>query len=303
VAEDAIFRNLDVKLERTQSNVALLSLYYQSQQHEKLAARLADPTIIAEVPPSSLASYAALLGVERTPAAVLARLQNSLRATTRLNFGRDDVLIAASPQWQIQQAQQITLHWGDQTYSKPRLTNTSTGLLVGFEGITELGGPLQSAASNAEPEQLALSLTFPELPPIRIGLSRRYPEFIATGETTPARLTARRQPVYRMTSFQQETQLLSWLPDSMNRGPDGDLQPPTGLAQFGPTSIPQLEGLIEPIDPIEPVKSGEPESPRTEVAGAASQQATTTLKPVSQTGPTGEHPRGIIEGVIVPEQP
>ena len=72
-AEDAILRNLDVNLERPQSRVALLGLYYTSDNKAKLTAQLQDPDWIKDIPTRQL-----LLCATKNPDNTTCRLRSSI---------------------------------------------------------------------------------------------------------------------------------------------------------------------------------------------------------------------------------
>jgi len=100
-AEDAILRNLDVELEKSQSQVFLASLYFFSHQNEKVVAMLNDPQAVAHLPAPVLLRCAAMVGVERTPPLVVNNILASLEAYPRSGFGSQQVVVRVGNVWQL----------------------------------------------------------------------------------------------------------------------------------------------------------------------------------------------------------
>ena len=164
-AEDAILRNIDVNLERSQSRIALLGLYYQTDNRPELAARLTDPEWVRELPIPQLIQCAAKLS-PATPQPVVEQIQLTMQGTPRLNFGRDDFLILASPSWQLQNAT-VALHLGDKTFTDPRVTPGRDSMLVSFDGIAEFGGPI---ANSYEEQEVSITIKYPNSAPMKLSL-------------------------------------------------------------------------------------------------------------------------------------
>src|SRR5690606_17468463 len=82
-AEDAILRNLDVGLEKSQSHVFLASLYYFARDEQKLAALLNNAEAVAHLPAPVLLRCASLVGIEKTPPVVVNNILSSLEAYPR----------------------------------------------------------------------------------------------------------------------------------------------------------------------------------------------------------------------------
>src|SRR5690606_21086539 len=137
-AEDAILRNLDVELEMNQSRQALVSLYYDSDNREKLAAQLSDLAVVKTLPTVTLARCAAKLGATDSPPLLAQVLERSLQATPRYNLGKDDLVIQATSNWQLERASRIRLGWGDGAFINPRLSPQGDAMVATFEGIGEL---------------------------------------------------------------------------------------------------------------------------------------------------------------------
>ena len=139
-AEDAILRNLDVKLEEQASSVALLGLYYRQDRFDEMAARLADPDFIVNVPMLSIVQCLAKLGPERTPGNVLSGLQNSIRVAVEPRFGTDDLLVACGSSWQPDKVRSLTFYFPGQTVPTTSAGASSLGGLSGPKLETHAAG-------------------------------------------------------------------------------------------------------------------------------------------------------------------
>lgn len=196
-AEDAILRNLDVNLEKPQSRVALLGLYYSSDNKVKLASQLQDPDWVKDIPAQQLLLCAAKLGPANVPEAVIDQLTMSLQGTPRLNIGRDDFVVAVSPSWHLQNAA-VSLQWGDKMFSNPRLSSAQDSLILSFDGIAELGGLL---ANSRNTPPAALIIKYPDAAPLKIVLDS-HSDSMRSSESSIS-LAGRRHPVYRISALEQ----------------------------------------------------------------------------------------------------
>ena len=213
-AEDAILRNIDVNLERPQSRVALLSVYYHSNNRPELAARLTDPEWVKDISAAQLMLCAAKLA-PAIPQPVSDQLQSSLQGTPRLVFGKDDFVLSASPAWQLQTAT-IALHIGDKTFTSPRVAAGRDAMLISFDGIAEFGGPL---APNHDEREIAVTIKYPDSAAVRLTLKSR------AGDSRPSAdgpggvsLSSRQHPVYRVSALEQNDVKLS-----LRNGPSADI--------------------------------------------------------------------------------
>ncbi len=205
-AEDAILRNLDVNLERSQSRIALLNLYYASDDKAKLTAQLQDPDWIKDIPTRLLLMYASKIGQHNLPPEVIDQLTSSLQGTPRLNLGRDDFVVAVSPTWQIQTAA-VTLHWGDRTFANPRVTGGHDSVLLSFDGIVEFGNPLSWSHDHKD---VWLSVKYPDAAPLKLVLKSKSDSSHSL-DITSIKLVGRHHPVYRVVSLEQNDIRLSLL--------------------------------------------------------------------------------------------
>ncbi len=162
-AEDAILRNLDVNLEQRFSQTFRVSLYYHSNQKEKLAHALADEQVVAVLPMAALIRCAALLGPLQTPGHVTQRVAQSIEVRPRVIFGRDDILVSASPAWQLHLAT-ARLECGAEsiTSAEPVVSGQIQQLRFVTDG--DLGNPL----TGWKAPELAMVLTYPDETTIRM---------------------------------------------------------------------------------------------------------------------------------------
>lgn len=167
LAEDAILRNLDVELERPQSLAALLIVYHDWKQKEKLAARLASLDVIGDVPMPALLHAARLLADDRLPAPLISHLRSSLGGQIDLHFGRDDLVFTALPNWQLTSAR-VSVIVGRQTLTRPLQSNVRDRREVRFRRVIELGSPLKPPTETLPP--LLLVLDYPDGLKVRVHL-------------------------------------------------------------------------------------------------------------------------------------
>ena len=103
-AEDACFRNLDADLESDRSTEALVLVYADGGETDKLVDRLADPAVAARLSPAALVRCAAALRGRSLPDPAAGRLFASLRGTVDARFGRDDLVLSADTAWGLERA-------------------------------------------------------------------------------------------------------------------------------------------------------------------------------------------------------
>ncbi len=191
-AEDAILRNLDVNLEREQSLVALVSLYYNSDNEKKLVARLSDEETVDDVPIRFLLQCAGKLGAKKVPAVVFQHIGESLYGFPSLHFGPDDFVVAALPAWQFPQAR-VSLRLDGKVYGQPRIELDKGNLQIRFRNVLDLGSPLQPPPGVPE---ATLTLNYVDTPPIVLTLQRTIPPVANTGGGTPATIAAKRPNLF-----------------------------------------------------------------------------------------------------------
>lgn len=98
-AEDAILRNLDVDLERPNSALALLSLYYRNGRHDGIVRMLESDELLTVLPVQNVLQCAEKIGAERVPVGTVVRLRESLSVSTEPRFGLEDVNLTCDANW------------------------------------------------------------------------------------------------------------------------------------------------------------------------------------------------------------
>ncbi|QDU00769.1 hypothetical protein V6x_04450 [Gimesia chilikensis] len=158
-AEEAILRNLDVDLETRQSSVALLSLYYKTNNKQKMMAQLNQPKVVKSVPVPTLIQCAMFLGADKMPPVATAQIESSLYVYPQLHFGADDIVIASTGNWHLHMSQ-AELVMANKTYSRPRLATGQNEVHARFERVAEFGNPFaNSGLASAQPK---LRLKYPD---------------------------------------------------------------------------------------------------------------------------------------------
>lgn len=200
-AEDAILRNLDSDLEASNSRIALLGHYCRTKDVDKLMAQLQNPHVQREVPAPVLLACASQLPDQRVAAAVIAPLAATLQATPRINLGRDDLVLIAGPNWQLQNAA-VSVHWGQRTYDKARIATQKDSTLISFDGIGEFG-----SLTTHLPDKSGMSVTlkYPDLPPVTLNLAAHRADE-SSGFDLGFVKPGPRHPVFRLASFEPVSQ-------------------------------------------------------------------------------------------------
>ncbi len=180
-AEDAILCNLDTNLESQNSHVFLVSLYQKTGEKTKLISVLSNPKTVATLPAPLLLRCAATLGEEQTPPTVYPAIMASLDAQPQFQFGKDELVVRATPVWQLHLASLRVMH-GDELLPAPQITTRNGEYLMRFAGQGDFGAPFEN------PQHLAFTvqLTYPDQSVIELTL-RPDPK-APTAAANPARL-------------------------------------------------------------------------------------------------------------------
>ena len=218
-AEDAILRNLDVNLEKAQSRVALLGLYYSTDNKMKLASQLQDPEWVREIPTQTLIICAAKLGQSEVPVSVVEHLENSLKGAPRRNALRTDFLVTANRSWNLHHAV-VTLNVGDKSFSNPRLSvGSDNSQMLTFDSVADNGFIMPANRGNSD---VSLTIKYPNATPIKLVLSSNGNAAKMTN-IVPIPLVNRPQVVYSVSAFEQNNVRLSMkmagLPNLTNEEP------------------------------------------------------------------------------------
>lgn len=149
-AEDALLRNLDVKLETEQSLAALLTLYCETKNVRKLSERLGDANVVKTTPVPALLRCVPLLNTYAESAddagateialkkSISRRLHETLSIRTDRHFGPDDLCIVATPQWQLSSAR-LVVTIGGRRLEKHQIESSADRQEARFKGVLDLG--------------------------------------------------------------------------------------------------------------------------------------------------------------------
>jgi hypothetical protein len=160
-AENLILCNLDENLETEQTSVAMVSLYYHSDNVKRLAEVLDDEAIVRRIPVPGLLLCATKLGAEKMPLVASSYLSSTLTAFSRYNGRARTVSVAAAHSWKLADAG-LTVRIGHQTFR-------SAGVRNGPEGVEmEFLAALDSNAAEEQDEVITLELQYPGTPPIQV---------------------------------------------------------------------------------------------------------------------------------------
>jgi tetratricopeptide (TPR) repeat protein len=104
MAEEAVHRNLDSDLEKSDSATFLMGMYAQHNQREKIVQKLNDQEFCKLVSGPVLLLCYSHLESHQIPAYSRKHLTETLVVRPIYQYGMDDLLIVASPEWNLQQA-------------------------------------------------------------------------------------------------------------------------------------------------------------------------------------------------------
>lgn len=164
-AEELILCNLDEDQEPQQSRIALVSLYYHSEDSTKLASLLNDPAIVREVPIPGLLLSAQLLGSDDLPQVAQNYLAETMSASIQRTPRGDSVFLVASSGWKLQDAKP-TVAAGNRSFHSVGFRPQTNGTNAEFaQSKTDLSSPIDSGT-------IRVVLHYPATPPIYITLNR-----------------------------------------------------------------------------------------------------------------------------------
>ena len=174
-AEDRLLCNLDENLEEDQTSVALVSLYYHSQNRDKLAALLEREQIVHRIPIPGLLLCAQMMGSETLPEPARVYLASTLTAVTR-NSAQGRMTISAAGTWKLSDAR-VRVQSGGGFWQLSGYRPTEFGLEAHF---TTAARETTDPATAGQP--IRLEVAWPDTPPIQITLQSR-----TNGAAAPAR--------------------------------------------------------------------------------------------------------------------
>jgi hypothetical protein len=162
-AEELILCNMDEQLEVEQSTVALVSLYYHSENLRQLKSMLADAAVLKRIPVPGLLLCARLLGSDELPRTALDHLGDSLTAVPRSGGRANSISVAAAAAWKLNDASP-TISDGSRTFEYAGHRDTAEGLEASFS-------PSLSSGPGGPPgETLRMTLRYPGTPRIELVL-------------------------------------------------------------------------------------------------------------------------------------
>lgn len=166
MAEEAILRNVDSGLQLATSQTFRLGLYYHSGDNDKLIAALSDPAVVQTASAGAVLKCLARLEPSEYPQTVIAELSRSLAAYPQINFGADELIIAADYRWRLPQLGfQFPVHASDRTM--PQIARIRGGYSARFAQSFEWGHPF----SPPETMEVELVLTYPDKTKVALTLS------------------------------------------------------------------------------------------------------------------------------------
>jgi len=176
LAEEAALRNIDSNLERSQSLVALMSIYEDAGDRKKLAQWLGDEKVLNQVPAPAVLRACRFLGTEEVPTVVNRHLLKTLFGYADLNFGMDDVVFVTDPLWEIDKAQ-VSLAVNGRPVNSPQMKREDDRMSLRFANAGQLGGFFDS---TPRPVKVALTLKYPYMQPMTLELSQMSSTSIAS---------------------------------------------------------------------------------------------------------------------------
>lgn len=181
-AEELILCNMDEQLEVEQSTVALVSLYYHSENRRELKSMLAKTEVLERIPVPGLLLCAKMLGSDDLPRTALEHLAGSLSAIPRGGGRGNSIAVAAASTWKLNDASP-TISDGSRTFEYAGHRDTAQGMEASFS-------PRLSNTSGSPPgDTLTMTLRYPGTPRIELILGED-----AAAETTTNDRNRRRSP-------------------------------------------------------------------------------------------------------------
>ncbi len=160
-AEELILCNVDEQLEVEQSTVALVSLYYHSENRRELKSMLAKADVLERIPVPGLLLCAKMLGSDDLPRTALEHLSGSLSAMPRGGGRGNSIAVAAASTWKLNDASP-TISDGSRTFEYAGHRDTAQGMEASFS-------PSLSSTSGGPPgDTLTMTLRYPGTPRIEL---------------------------------------------------------------------------------------------------------------------------------------
>jgi hypothetical protein len=175
-AEDLILCNMDEALETEQSSIALVSLYFHSEDKPRLKRLLEDGAIVRRIPIPGLLLCARLLGPNDLPRGAETYLASTLTAVPRSSGRMNAISVAAARGWKLNDAE-ASISDGTHTFQYAGHRAIEEGLEVNFTPS------LESRSQGDVGRTLRMTLKYPSTPAIRIVLSPESRDKVAFDDT------------------------------------------------------------------------------------------------------------------------
>ena len=163
-AEDLILCNMDDGLETEQSSIALVSLYFHSEDKPQLSRLLQDDAIVKRIPIPGLLLCARLLGPDELPKNAETYLASTLTAVPRTSGRMNAISVSAVQGWKLNDAE-ASITDGVRTFQYAGHRAIDQGLEVNFTPS------LDSRTDGEVGQTLNLTLHYPSTPAIHLVLA------------------------------------------------------------------------------------------------------------------------------------
>ncbi len=233
-AEDAVLRNLDLGLERSQSLEVLLSIYYRSNDVANVARRLSDASVVRSVPIPLLLQCATILPNGNLPIPLLKRLGSSLQGHFDVRFGSDDLVLQAENAWQLERAN-LSVAIEDNSFKRHQRVKRRGHVEVRLRQVAERGHPL---ASSAESGPIVVTLQYAHVPAVRLHLYQHSEGSLALADALEL-VTAPRGSI-RLAAVDVGHKRIALAASRLE-----ELSLPATLMPPGDTDLPSLLGVIQ----------------------------------------------------------
>ncbi|QDT48542.1 hypothetical protein Pan258_25840 [Symmachiella dynata] len=289
LAEEAALRNIDARLERTQSLVALMTIYQDSGEREKLIHWLRDEQVLGQIPVPAVLRACTYLGSDEVPTMVNRHLLRTLFGYADMNLGMDDIVFRADPLWQIGTAK-VSLLINGRTVHAPELGQKNDAAEVRFRDAVQLGGIFSSTPRSTK---IALVLKYPHMQPTVLHL-RRVPSNAVTAiwqnddARQPSQL-GRRGGNYLVSDIKFEGRQLSLIRYGRPTRSGGRLVK-TSPTQPAPSKVADDNPITPPTNPFLPASSKKEIETETKPTPTIKIGEVTPITETKSTGTTADSP-------------
>jgi len=293
LAEEAALRNIDARLERTQSLVALMTIYEEAGEREKLIHWLRDEKVLGQIPVPAVLRACTYLGSDEVPTMVNRHLLRTLFGYADLNLGMDDIVFRANPLWQIGTAR-VSLLINGRTVQAPEVGQKNDATEVRFRDVSQLGGVFSSTPRSTK---IALVLKYPHMQPTVLHVRRVASNDVTAiwqsdGARQPSQL-GRRGGNYLVSDIKFEGRQLSLMRYGRPARAGGRLVETSPVRPASPKVADEYP-LTPPSNPFLPasikkeIESGTQQSPKIEIGDVT--PITEADLPGTSANPSSQNP-------------